>query len=469
MTTHVSRTTHHVPQAAGQVLVRFAPSPTGWLHVGNLRTALVNYLFAKHHGGQFMLRIDDTDRERSRDEYEDGIRHDLDWMGFKVDLHTKQSERFERYDLAKARLIETGRLYPCYETAEELDIKRKMLVGRGLPPIYDRAALKLTDAQKAHYESEGRRPHWRFKMNHAPIIWEDLIRGSVTFDGAKISDPVLIREDGVALFTLSTSVDDGEMPITHILRGEDHVSNTAVQVQVMEALGHTPPRFGHMALLKMKEGKISKREGGGDIRSLREGGVFPLVLASYLAKIGTSDAIELAGSLDELVQQFDIRKLGRAMANYDPEELARLNLKQWHRTSYEQAVELSGDGRLTPSIWEVIRPNVKSIEDIASLLSVFTNDGVIHADARSDSKDRDYLKTAASLLPTGEWNEVAWENFVAALKQQTGRKGKDLFMPLRLALTADQEGFELKNLFLQLGRDTVQARLLDAAGMTMNP
>ncbi|MCE3006379.1 MAG: glutamate--tRNA ligase family protein, partial [Rickettsiales bacterium] len=271
------------------------------------------------HGGQFMLRIDDTDRERSRDEYEAGIIEDLAWMGMVVDLHSKQSERFERYDLAKEKLKADGRLYPCYETPEELDVKRKMLVGRGLPPIYDRAALSVTDAQKAQYEREGRRPHWRFKMNHAPIVWDDLIRGPVTFDGAKISDPVLIREDGVALFTLSTSVDDGEMPITHILRGEDHVSNTAVQVQVMEALGHKLPRFGHMALLKMKEGKISKREGGGDIRSLREGGVFPLVLASYLAKIGTSDAIELAGSMDELAQQFDIEKLGRAMANYDPE------------------------------------------------------------------------------------------------------------------------------------------------------
>ena len=451
------------------ILVRFAPSPTGWLHVGNLRTALVNYLFAKHHGGQFMLRIDDTDRERSRSDYEDGIRDDLAWMGLVVDLHTKQSERFDRYDFAKEKLMADGRLYPCYETPEELDIKRKMLVGRGLPPLYDRAALKLTDAQKAQYESEGRRPHWRFKMNHAPIIWDDLIRGAVTFDGAKISDPVLIREDGVALFTLSTSVDDGEMPITHILRGEDHVSNTAVQVQVMEALGHKLPRFGHMALLKMKEGKISKREGGGDIKSLRAEGVFPLVLASYLAKIGTSDAIELAGTMDELVQQFDTRKLGRAMANYDPEELTRLNIKQWHRTSYEKAKEhykklMPEDSRLTPQIWEVIRPNVKSTKDIFSQLAVFTEGGVIHADARSDTGDLDYLKTAANLLPTGEWNEAAWENFIAALKNNTGRKGKDLFMPLRRALTADQEGAELKNLFLQLGRDTVRKRLEDAAG-----
>jgi glutamyl-tRNA synthetase len=259
------------------------------------------------------------------------------------------------------------------------------------------------------------------------------------------------------------------MPITHILRGEDHVSNTAVQVQVMEALGHKLPRFGHMALLKMKEGKISKREGGGDIKSLRAEGVFPLVLASYLAKIGTSDAIELAATMDELVQQFDTRKLGRAMANYDPEELARLNIKQWHRTSYEEAKEhykklMPEDSRLTPQIWEVIRPNVKSTKDIFSQLAVFTEGGVIHADARSDTGDLDYLKTAANLLPTGEWNEAAWENFIAALKENTGRKGKDLFMPLRRALTADQEGAELKNLFLQLGRDTVRKRLEDAAG-----
>ncbi|MFN8972654.1 MAG: glutamate--tRNA ligase [Alphaproteobacteria bacterium] len=444
--------TTHASPVSGQVLVRFAPSPTGWLHVGNLRTALVNYLFAKHHGGQFMLRIDDTDRERSRDEYEAGIIEDLAWMGMVVDLHSKQSERFERYDLAKEKLKADGRLYPCYETPEELDVKRKMLVGRGLPPIYDRAALSVTAAQKAQYEREGRRPHWRFKMNHAPISWDDLIRGPVTFDGAKISDPVLIREDGVALFTLSTSVDDGEMPITHILRGEDHVSNTAVQVQVMEALGHKLPRFGHMALLKMKEGKISKREGGGDIRSLREGGVFPLVLASYLAKIGTSDAIELAGSMDELVQQFGIEKLGRAMANYDPEELARLNQKYLHHMSYAEAK--SGlDAAIDEAFWFKIRGNLHTLTEAKDWWQM------LHQPITPRIDDAGFTAQAATLLPGGEWGEASWDQFVNAVKDATGRKGKELFMPLRLALTGMEHGPEMKTVFALLGRARAEKRL----------
>ena len=452
MTTHVLRTTHHTSLAAGQVLVRFAPSPTGWLHVGNLRTALVNYLFAKHHGGQFMLRIDDTDRERSRSDYEDGIRDDLAWMGLVVDLHTKQSERFDRYDFAKEKLMADGRLYPCYETPEELDIKRKMLVGRGLPPLYDRAALKLTDAQKAQYESEGRRPHWRFKMNHAPIIWDDLIRGAVTFDGAKISDPVLIREDGVALFTLSTSVDDGEMPITHILRGEDHVSNTAVQVQVMEALGHKLPRFGHMALLKMKEGKISKREGGGDIKSLRAEGVFPLVLASYLAKIGTSDAIELAGTMDELVQQFDTRKLGRAMANYDPEELTRLNQKYLHHMPYAEA-KPGLDAAIDEAFWLQIRGNLHALTEAKDWWQM------LHQPITPRIDDAGFTAQAATLLPVGEWGEGSWDQFVNAVKDATGRKGKELFMPLRLALTGMEHGPDMKTVFALLGRARAEKRL----------
>jgi glutamyl-tRNA synthetase len=434
------------------ILVRFAPSPTGWLHVGNLRTALVNYLFAKHHGGQFMLRIDDTDRERSRSDYEDGIRDDLAWMGLVVDLHTKQSERFDRYDFAKEKLMADGRLYPCYETPEELDIKRKMLVGRGLPPLYDRAALKLTDAQKAQYESEGRRPHWRFKMNHAPIIWDDLIRGAVTFDGAKISDPVLIREDGVALFTLSTSVDDGEMPITHILRGEDHVSNTAVQVQVMEALGHKLPRFGHMALLKMKEGKISKREGGGDIKSLRAEGVFPLVLASYLAKIGTSDAIELAGTMDELVQQFDTRKLGRAMANYDPEELARLNQKYLHHMPYAEA-KPGLDAAIDEAFWLQIRGNLHTLTEAKDWWQM------LHQPITPRIDDAGFTSQAATLLPVGEWGEGSWDQFVNAVKDATGRKGKELFMPLRLALTGMEHGPDMKTVFALLGRARAEKRL----------
>ena len=439
-----------------KVLVRFAPSPTGWLHVGNVRTALINYLFAKSRGGDFMLRIDDTDRARSEAQYEAGLKEDLQWLGLPWDKLEKQSDRFDRYDLGRAKLIADGRLYPCYETAEELDIKRKMLIGRGLPPIYDRAGLTETAEKRAQYEAEGRRPHWRFKLNAAPIVWDDMIRGRVEFDGAKLSDPVLFREDGVVLFTFATSVDDGEHGITHIIRGEDHVSNTAVQVQIMEALGHKVPVFGHMALLKMKEGKISKRVGGGDIRSLREGGVFPLVLDSYLAKIGTSDAIDLADSMDALIASFGIEKLGRAMANYDPTELERLNQKLLHQlpfTEVKPQLEARGMGQIDANFWEEIKPNLSTIDDVRDWWEV------LFQPITPVIEDKEFVAAAAASLPPGEWNTSSWDALVNAVKEKTGRKGKELFMPLRLALTGREHGPEMKVVFALLGRDRAERRL----------
>lgn len=440
--------------------VRFAPSPTGLLHVGNLRTALANYLFAKAQGGRFMLRIDDTDTERSKAEYEEGLKRDLHWMGLGWDVFAKQSDRFDRYDAAKAQLIAAGRLYACYETAEELDVKRKMLISRGLPPMYDRAGLTLTDAQKAEYEAQGRKPHWRFKMNAAPIVWKDLIRGDVTFDGGKIADPVLFREDGVALFTLSTSVDDGEMGITHIIRGEDHVSNTAVQVQVMEALGFAPPVFGHMALLKMKEGKISKRAGGGDVQSLREGGIFPLVLASYLAKIGTSDAIELADSMEALAAAFDTNKLGRAMANYDATEVERLNEKYLHQMPFAEVkaqLDVLGLGHVSEAFWEQVKRNLVTIADVKDWWEV------TQSSLTPVIEDATFAAKAAELLPEGEWSSEHWESFVNAVKEATGKKGKELFMPLRLALTAREHGPELPIVIAMIGRERAKKRLMGEA------
>jgi glutamyl-tRNA synthetase len=439
------------------VLVRFAPSPTGWLHVGNVRTAICNFLFARAAGGQFMLRIDDTDMARSSAAYEQAIREDLQWLGLQWDMTDKQSDRFERYALAKQKLVADGRLYPCYETPEELDVKRKLLISRGLPPIYGREALSETPEKRAAYEAEGRRPHWRFKLNHAPIMWDDIIRGPVSFDGAKLSDPVLIREDGVALFTLSTSVDDGEHGITHIIRGEDHVSNTAAQVQIMEALGHRVPVFGHMALLKMKEGKISKRVGGGDIRSLRDIGIFPLVLLSYLAKIGTSDAIELAGSVDALIASFSIGKLGRAMANYDPADLERLNQKLLHQLPYDQVQQLlaaRGMGDIDANFWEQIKPNLSTVDEARDWWDVLQQPITPKID------DAAFTHQAATLLPQGAWGSDSWDVFVAAVKEATGRKGKELFMPLRLALTGMEHGPEMKTVFALLGRERAEKRLL---------
>lgn len=440
------------------VLVRFAPSPTGWLHVGNVRTAMVNYLFAKSMGGKFMLRIDDTDRTRSEAQYEAGIHEDLEWLlAAKPDVVKKQSDYFARYEEVKQQLIASGRLYPCYETAEELDIKRKMLIGRGLPPIYDRAGLTDTAEKRAAYEAEGRTPHWRFKLNPEPIVWDDMIRGRVEFDGSKLSDPVMFRADGVVLFTFATSVDDGEMGITHILRGEDHVSNTAMQVQIMEAMGHKVPTFGHMALLKMKEGKISKRVGGGDIRSLREGGAFPLVLASYLAKIGTSDAIELASSMNALIEGFDIKKFGRSMANYDSEELERLNQKYLHHLDFadvQPQLAARGMGSIDATFWEAIKANLTTIDDAKDWWEV------LHQPITPVIADADFAATAAANLPAGEWSEASWDVLVNAVKEKTGRKGKELFMPLRLALTGREHGPEMKVVLALLGRERAEKRLL---------
>lgn len=440
------------------VLVRFAPSPTGWLHVGNVRTAIMNYLFAKAAGGQFMLRIDDTDKARSEAQYEAGIKEDLQWLGLQWDRLEKQSDYFAQYEAMKQKLIADGRLYPCYETAEELEIKRKLLIGRGLPPIYDRAGLTESAEKRAEYEAQGRRPHWRFKLNSAPIMWDDMVRGRVEFDGSKLSDPVMFREDGVVLFTFATSVDDGAMGVTHIIRGEDHVSNTAMQVQIMEAMGFSIPTFGHMALLKMKEGKISKRVGGGDIRSLREGGVFPLVLSSYLAKIGTSDAIELADSMDALIASFDIKKLGRAMANYDPLELERLNQKLLHHLPFAEVSKLlaaRGMGSIDATFWEAIKANLTTIDDAKDWWDVLHQPITpVVGDA-----DREFISVAAASLPSGEWNEGSWDQLVNAVKEKTGRKGKELFMPLRLALTGREHGPEMKVVFALLGRERAEKRL----------
>lgn len=438
------------------VLVRFAPSPTGWLHVGNVRTALINFLFARHAGGKFMLRVDDTDKERSKKEFEDGLKEDLQWLGLPWDETFRQSERFDRYEIARKKLVESDRLYPCYDTPEELEVKRKMLIGRGLPPIYDRSALKDTDEKRKQYEAEGRKPHWRFKLNAAPITWHDLVRGDVQFDGAKLSDPVLIREDGAPLFTFTTSVDDGEYPITHIIRGEDHVSNTAIQVQIMEALGHKVPKFGHMALLKMKEGKISKRAGGGDIRSLREGGILPLALVSYLAKIGTSDAIDLAASTEALWKDFNIGKLGRAMANYDPNELERLNQKLLHHlpfTDVKSQLATRGMGEITEPFWNEIKPNLHTLDEVRDWWDV------LHKPITPKIESADFTNQAATLLPSGEWNSDSWDTFVNAVKEKTGRKGKELFMPLRLALTGMEHGPEMKTVFALLGRERAEKRL----------
>ncbi len=441
-----------------QPKVRFAPSPTGKLHVGNTRTALVNFLFAKAQGGTFVLRIDDTDQERSKAEYEEAIRTDLKWLGLEWDQSDRQSDRFERYKAAKQKLIEDGRLYPCYETPDELEVKRKMLASRGKPPIYDRGALKLTDDEKQAYEAEGRKAHWRFKLDHAKIAWEDLVRGPVEFEGQNLSDPVLVREDGVPLFTLSTSVDDGQMGITHILRGEDHVSNTAIQVQLMQTLGYDVPVFGHTALLQMGGAKLSKREGGGDIEGLRDAAYLPMAVNSYLAKIGTSDAIAAFESMDTLIQSFDITKFGRSMANYDQEELVRLNEKLIHGLSFADAkphLVMAGFEQVDEDFWEQVKRNLAQFHDIKDWWALLREP----IEPLIETGDEEFTARAAELLPEGEVSEESWKTMLDALKSESGRKGKQLFMPLRRALTAREDGPELPKVVALLGRERTEKRL----------
>ncbi len=429
------------------IKVRFAPSPTGYLHVGNVRTALVNWLFARKHGGEFCLRIDDTDTSRSRPEYESAIREDLSWLGIAWDSTFKQSDRFAQYAKAKDALLSSGRLYRCYETQEELDVQRKMQASRGLPPIYKRA----TAEQNAKYEAEGRKPHYRFSLNDAPIVWNDLIRGESRFQATHMSDPVLVREDDVPLYTLSSVVDDGEFAVTHVIRGEDHVSNTAVQVQIFEALGLSVPQFAHMALLKTKDGEMSKRLGGNDIRSLRESGILPMAVNSLLAKIGTSDPIEPFFDMQALAEGFDFKKFGRAAANYDVAELEKLNEKLIHQLPFSSvSAQLPG---IDEHFWLSVRGNLKSLSEAKQWWDI------IHGTIAHSTQDGVFLAAAGESLPPEPWDENSWGTWTKQLSATTGRKGKDLFLPLRLALTGMEHGPEMKTLLPLLGRTKTLERL----------
>jgi glutamyl-tRNA synthetase len=440
------------------VTVRFAPSPTGYLHVGNVRTALVNWLFVRKMGGQFLLRIDDTDTERSKDEYTDGIREDLTWLGISWDKEEHQSKRFDRYRLAAEKLRAQNRLYACYETPEELDVQRKMLASRGLPPIYNRASLKLTDEQKAKYEAEGRRPHYRFLLNDEEMTWNDLIRGTVAMRATTMSDPVLLREDGPdgqirPVYTLASVVDDGELNISHVIRGEDHVSNSAVQIQLFKALGFAVPQFVHMALLKTKDGELSKRIGGNDIRMLRDAGILPMAVNSLLARIGTSDAVEAFSELTPLVEQFDFKRFGRAPANYDVAELEKLNEKLLHQLPFAAVKDKLP--QVDEQFWLSVRANLKSLAEAQVWWEI------VHGNITSGlpADDAAFVKSTIEHLPAAPWDEHTYDAWLAAVKPATNRKGKELFMPIRLALTGQSHGPELKKLLPLLGRDKVIERL----------
>lgn len=435
------------------VITRFAPSPTGTLHVGNVRTALHNWLLAKQAGGRFLLRIDDTDKERSREEYVDAIRADLAWLGLVPDGEERQSARFAIYESQFARLVAAGRVYRCYETAQELELKRKVLLGRGLPPIYDRAALQLTEADHAARAAAGERPHWRFLLDHdQPIEWTDGIRGPQHFDPRQMSDPVVRRADGSWLYMLPSAIDDVEMGITHVLRGEDHVSNTAAQVQMFIALGAPPPHFAHEALLVGSEGKLSKRLGSLGMAELRDSGIEPQAVIALLARLGTSDPVDPALDAGALAAAFDLGRFGRAPARFDEAEMARVNTAIIHHLSFAEVADRLPAG-MDAAAWEAIRPNLTRISEAQDWWQVIT--GPIAAPPQTD-EDRAYLAQAAAVLA-----EVGadWSALTTALKEQTGRKGKPLFLPLRQALTGQDHGPEMAALLPLIGRDAALERL----------
>jgi glutamyl-tRNA synthetase len=439
--------------AAPPVKVRFAPSPTGRLHVGNARVALFNWLLARQAGGAFLLRLDDTDSERSTDAFARGIEEDLRWLGLTWDEFATQSARGARYEAAAETLKAAGRLYPCYETAEELSLKRKAAMQAGRAPVYDRAGLRLSEADRDRLEGEGRQAHWRFALAHEAIAWDDLVRGRVEFDGANLSDPVLVREDGRPLYTLSSVVDDIELGISHVLRGEDHVSNTAVQIQLAQALGGATPVFAHLPLLVDAGGQsLSKRLGSLSLQSLREAGLEAMTINSYLARLGTPDPIDPHLTLDELVASFDMSRFGRAAPRFDPEELHRLNARLLHITPYQAVRERLPEGIDEP-LWEAVRANVTTVAEAADWHRI------CHGPVAPVIEDAELAAAAADLLPPEPWDGNTWTSWTEAVKARTGRAGKRLFHPLRLALTGLERGPELRDLLPLIGRKRAEARL----------
>ncbi|MBL8658662.1 MAG: glutamate--tRNA ligase [Rhodospirillales bacterium] len=439
------------------VCVRFAPSPTGLLHVGNARMALVNWLYARRHGGEMILRLDDTDRDRSQSRFAEAIEWDLEWLGLDWILLVRQSERLALYDGAFAALRAAGRVYPCYETPEELEYKRRRQRARGKPPIYDRAALNLTEDQRRTLEAAGRRPHWRFLLRHEDIAWDDLVRGPVQFRGDHLSDPVLVRADGTYLYMLPSTVDDIDLGLSHVIRGEDHVVNTAIQIQLFEALGANRPVFAHLPLLADASGKgLSKRLGSITVASLRDAGIEPMALNAYLAMLGTGAPPVAGDSLAALAEDFELPRYGRATPKFDLDQLERFNERVVQHMPYPAVARqlcCMGLERADARFWEAIRPNLHRLSDARLWHQV------CFAPIQPVVAEADFVAHAAALLPPEPWNEETWGSWTRRLKADTGRGGRALFLPLRLALTGVEHGPELKALLPIIGRTTAERRL----------
>ena len=440
-------------------ICRFAPSPTGFLHVGNIRAAIINFLYAKKTGGKFLLRLDDTDVERVRDEYRDMILTDMAWLGLKYDLLFKESDRLDKYEAAKNRLIASGRLYECFETAEDLNFQRKSQVASGISPIYNRAALNLNEEQKQALRAQGLKPHYRFLLENKTTSWDDKIKGKITYEGLHFSDPVLVRDNGVPTYTFCSVVDDIEYNITDIIRGEDHITNTAIQLQIFEALGAKAPDFSHLALVKASEGKISKREGGFDVKSLRAEGYEPMAIVNLLAQIGTSDSLKIHQNFDELASSFSFEKFSKSAMNYDISELTNMNQKMLQTIDFAGAKarlkEIGINEEISEKFWNGLKLNINFLPEIKEWIEICNHQ------FRFENKesDQEFLREASELLPLDTIDANCWNLWLEKIKEKTTRKGKELFMPIRLALTGKEHGPELKLLVNLIGREEILARL----------
>jgi glutamyl-tRNA synthetase len=453
------------------VTVRFAPSPTGYIHIGNARTALFNWLYAKRYGGRFILRFDDTDAARSRQEFADAIQKDLHWLGIAPDVTVHQSARFDTYAAAVEKLKAAGLLYPCYETPDELERRRRIRLSRRLPPVYGREALKLSDAEKAELEKEGRKPHWRFLLpnfaadpfetQRTEVQWEDIVRGGQTVDLASMSDPVLVREDGTYLYTLPSVVDDIELGVTAVIRGDDHVANTGVQIALFKALGAQPPLFGHHNLLTTADGEgLSKRSGALSLQNLREDGLEPMAVASLAVLIGTSESVAAVHTMEDLAARFEPTATSKSAAKFDPAELVVLNRNIVHAMPYELAAPrltaLGIEGRDAQAFWVAVRANLDRLADAKVWWDIVTEGP--SRDVSVAPEDIDFLRSAFDELPAEPWDGMTWKVWTDRVKQISGRKGKALFMPLRVAITGRDKGPELADLLPVLGRERTAAR-----------
>ena len=436
--------------------VRFAPSPTGYLHIGNFRTALINFLFAKNKNGHFMLRIDDTDDERSLKKYEDAIKEDLSWVGINWDSLEKQSSRLSYYDQALQKLLDKKRAYPCFETAEELSLKRKKQLSSGKPPIYDRSALNLSDSDIADLKAKGRSPHYRFLLDHKDVNWNDLVKGTSQYNMSNLSDPVIIREDGRVIYTLASVVDDIDFEVTDILRGEDHMTNSAAQIQLFEALESSPPNLGHLSLLTDISGAgLSKRLGSISLRDLKDEGFQPMAISSLLSKVGSSDAIEIFRDINQIISDFDISKFGKSKPKFDKNELRGLNSKLFKMLGLSDISNQlkKFNFKISSDFWELVKGNIENLEE----LELWWN--IIYGNIEPKYNDENFLNTALETLPEGNFDKNTWTNWTSILMKETGRKGKELYNPLRMCLTGQNKGPEMATLVFLMGRGKVLERL----------